>query len=237
MVYKHYLPLQKVSVVCLGDAHCPICANNRKLVSDNPGIQYTAIKGIIGRQTRFMVNVYNRTLVKITPNGNVVYAQNGQFPMQDAASGEIITNIEAKPLNRVEVLERGSKLFAQLNDINKSVTDLETGKPLGLQNFDLVLTSTGTGRNMNTTPIPYPQYNDAVKVNAEELYDIPSIPLKLTEFEINELLRGVQIRDIFSARRAEDSIEPTIDKKLDEMGETAQESLDSIGDLFAEDSD
>ena len=60
-VSKHYLPRQKISVVCL-EENCPVCANNRKLALANPGVPYNEIPGIINKQNRS----YRKTTLEST---------------------------------------------------------------------------------------------------------------------------------------------------------------------------
>jgi hypothetical protein len=203
-VYKHFIPSQRVSIVCLGEDECPVCIQNRKLIDASPGVPYSRLDGFISKQNRYLVNVYNRTEVKITPEGNVVYPKmNGLFPA--AHDGVDITQIKPQPLNRVEVLERGVTLFGQFNAIYESVVDQETGEPLGLNNFDLVLTASGKGRNMNIAVIPAVQFNDEVSVDPEDLYALEAVPLQLSPDETWRLLNGEQLRDILEHRHAEDA--------------------------------
>ena len=91
---KHFLPNQKVSVLCLGDDVCPICINNQKLMRANPDVSPRQLKGLIFRQNRYLVNVLNRTLVKRTPSGNVIFSSGGQFPSHDPDTGELLVDIQ-----------------------------------------------------------------------------------------------------------------------------------------------
>lgn len=219
-VYKHFIPRQRVSILCLGEDTCPVCIQNKKLVADNPNVPYSRIQGFITRQNRYLVNVYNRTEVKVAPSGDIVYPQmNGQFPPQHG--NEDLTKIEAKPLNRVEVLERGVTLFSQFNAINESIVDQETGKPLGLQTFDLVLTAQGKDRNMTITVIPTTHFNDEIIVDPEDLYPLEAVPLQLAPDEVWKLLSGHELRDILEARSTEG-----LAQTEDEVGgELSQETL------------
>lgn len=234
-VYKHFLPQQRISIVCLGDGICPICIENQKKIDNaQAGTRYNQIKGYIARQNRYSVNVLNKTLVKETPTGNVIYPQmDGQFPMQDVSTGEMLVNVEPKPLNHVEVLERGPTLFSQLNAINSQIIDEETNEPLGIWNYDVVITATGQGRQMTTNVIPYPQYNEPVDISADDLYVLETIPLQLAPDEIYEVLRGVSLQDVFSARRSED--EENVKADLGRLEtDSAKEASKSIDDIFSE---
>jgi hypothetical protein len=221
LTFKHYLPKQRVSVVCLGD-ECPICITNKKLIAENQGIPTTQIRGYIPRSARHSVNVLNRTLVKTAEDGEVVYPDiYGKFP-KVSASGKELSKIQASPINRVEVLERGNELFQQLNAYNLNVVD-ENDNPIGIWNYDIVISATGTGRDMIINVTPQPMKNDTVEVAEEDLYDLKSISLTLSADELWKLLSGVSLVDIFSSRReveTDDEIESTLETAVDESIES-----------------
>lgn len=223
---KHFVPSQKVSVICLGDETCPICQSNQTLIRENPSLTPRQIRGYISRQNRYMVNVLNRTMVKETPGGNVTYAVSGQFPTHDTNTGESLIEIEAKPLNRVQVLERGPTLFAQLNGIHDSILD-EAGNPLGLTAYDITIMATGSGRKMTTNVIPHSDQNDVVDVPVEEKSVLETLGIQLTPSEIVELIKGVSLRDIFEARRATDEIN-LLKESEGEVGQDVQKSIEAL---------
>jgi hypothetical protein len=227
-VSKHYLPKQKISIVCLEDA-CPICANNRKLALQHKDMNYRDIPGIINKQNRFLVNVLNRTKVKTTPTEKVVYAgSDGKFPNQHPETGEDLTQIKATSQNTIEVLERGSTLFSQLNGIYDTVRT-EEGERIGLTNFDIVLVATGKGREMKINAVAQPQLNDKVEILDTDLYDLTKVPMKLSEEELTQVLSGVSLQDIFSARKAT----PKEETELESIAEdVALEVEDTVEDLF-----
>jgi len=227
-VSKHYLPKQKISIVCL-EENCPICANNKKLAAQHKDMKYSDIPGIINKQNRFLVNVLNRTKVKTTPTEKVVYAgADGKFPTQHPETGEDLTKITATSQNTIEVLERGSKLFSQLNGIYDTVRD-EDGNRIGLTNFDIILTASGKGRQMEVSAIPQPQLNDEVKLLETDLYDLTKVPMKLSEDELNKVLSGVSLQDIFEARKATPKEEAELEGLADDV---AAEIEDAVDDLF-----
>lgn len=223
LTFKHYLPKQNLSVVCLGD-ECPICITNKKLINENQGVPTNQIKGYLPRSARHSVNVLNRTLVKVTSEGEVVYPDiYGKYPAT-SASGEKLEKIQANPLNRVEVLERGNQLFQQLNAYNLNIVD-EDNQPVGIWNYDIVISATGSGREMVTNVIPQPQKNDPVEVDDADKYDLANISMMLTADEIWKLLSGVSLSDILSGRKP--------DKVEDEVTNALEHSVeDSIDDLF-----
>lgn len=226
--HKHFIPNQRVSIRCLGEERCPICQNNQRLIKENPDKTPNQISGFINRQNRYMTNVLNRTLVKVTSDGNVVFPKNGQFPTNDPASGSLITGIEPTPLNRVEVLERGPSLFKQFNNVNSTVAD-EAGNPIGIWNYDIIITATGKGRKMVTNVMPYSHHNDPIEGDFE-LYDLEDVSIVLEPDEILKLLGGVSLSDIFSARYnsgesdlEDEAIPAVVDDEVEK----------SIDDLFA----
>jgi len=226
-ISKHYLPKQKVSVVCL-EEDCPICANNRKLVEANPGVTYNEIPGIIGKQNRYLVNVLNRTKTKTTESGKTVYAgADGKFPAQHPETGEDLAKIKALSQNTIEVLERGSTLFGQLNGIHDTIRD-EEGERIGLTSYDIILTATGKGRQMTVSAVAQPQLNDVVEINDIDLYDLSKVPMKLSADEITKLMNGISLQDIFESRKASKET-----SELESVAEdTAIEVEDSINTLF-----
>lgn len=225
---KHYITSQKVSIMCVGEESCPICQNNSKLIRENPDVQHRQIRGFISRQNRYMVNVLNRTMVKIAPvSGSIIYATSGTFPTHDPSTGEMITEVDAQPLNRVQVLERGPTLFSQLNGINETVLD-KAGNPRGLWSYDIVLMATGVGRKMTTNIVPYPDSDDVVEVKEEDLHTLETLGVRLTPDETLELLRGISLRDIFETRRSSQDV----GELTDVQGEVSDGVKKSVTDLF-----
>lgn len=224
-IYKHYLPKQHSSIVCLGYEYCPICQQNKRLANEHPDTPYRDVKGILPRQLRFMTNVYNRTVAKLTEDGKVFYAGlDGTFPSQDQATGEILTGIEAKPLNRIEILERGKELFTDFNNRNQMVRDEETGEPVGIWNYDVVLLASGKGTDMKISVETRPEQNDELDFSPEDLFVLELVPLQLTPDEINLALNGVSLGDIFAERKAQREIE----KNDAIVNDVSQEILDEI---------
>lgn len=208
---KYFLPRQRISIVAPeNEADDPIWQRNGQLMKENPDKKTSEISGFIPRQNRYAVNVLNKTMVKRSPSGNVVFPTPKGFPTNDPETGELIANIDPEPLNRVEVLERGPRLFAQLNQINQQVCD-DAGNPLGIWTYDIVISATGSGLNMVTNIIPYPNHDEPADVPEEELYDLENeVPIILEPEEISRLLEGVLLRDIFAARDTVNSGEDVI---------------------------
>lgn len=228
MMEKHYIPSKRISINCNGADQCPICQRNYQLAKDNSGKKVADIPGYLKRQTRYAVNVLNRTVVKIMPDGTALYPVNNTFPSvhNGVATGEIVE----QPLNRVEVLERGIKLFKNLNTINDRITD-NTGNPLGIHTFDIELMATGAGRTMEITVIPQTHLNDEVKADESDKVDLESLGIVLEFDEIVKLLEGVSLSDIFSAR-AKPS--PVVEEMSENAVGAASENVSTaVADLFS----
>jgi len=226
-VEKHFINRSKISVICLGEEACPICENNRRLVNANPGMKRNEIKGLIYKQTRFMANIFNRTPVKTTPSGKLVYPINNKFPSADATTGEVLIDIEAKPINQVQVLERGSTLFSQLNLVHNSVVD-EIGQPLGLWNYDISISVLGSGKDMVTNVSALSHLNDKIEVADEDRYALETVGIRLAPGEMVKALEGVTLRDIFAARRSEDT--EALAKEAEIISAEVKESVSNIFD-------
>jgi len=223
---KHFLPNQKVSILCLGDDVCPICINNQKLIKANPDVSPRQIKGLIFRQNRYLVNVLNRTLVKRSPSGNVIQSKGGQFPSHDPNTGELLVDVQPEALDRVEIMERGPTLFSQLNAIMSQVTD-EAGNPRPLTAYDIVVMATGHGRKMTTNVIPYPNNDDEVVVPEEDKYALETIGIRLSPEEITKLVNGVSLRDIFEQRRDEEESDILVEEEA-VVGDEVKASIETL---------
>lgn len=200
----HYV--NRTTIQCLGD-DCPVCETNKSIVSKNPNPKIyrndPAYSPVI---QRFAVNVLDKTLVKTCPQcgtENQVMAQ----VCVNTACNTFLSSVVPAPSNHVKVLQKGVKLFDQLNSLNDAVlTNL--GDKIGLKNFDINLVSTGSGTSTTYTAIPSPSA-DAMNGLAvppqevpEPLFDLEKSILKLSRDEIVSLRNGVSIRDILIARSA-----------------------------------
>jgi len=223
MAYKHYIPSASISVLCLGE-ECPICQRNTELIKNNPGVKYMNIKGLIPRQERYLVNVLNRTPVKVTSAGSIVYPNlEGEFPT--SAESESLVGIEAKPLNQVEVLERGYELFSNLQILHKTTRNA-ANELVGLTNFDIVLIYPGGKKSPQANATAF---MDEVNVPPESMYTLSAMGIQLTSAEMLKALSGVRLKDIFAARRESDTISDA-EKTLEDASADVKSS---VADIFA----
>jgi hypothetical protein len=193
-VETHYI--NRMSIKCLGD-DCPVCANNRVIIQENPDT-FRDIKGYIPRSTRYYINVYDKTPVKICPKcgEEVKHLNLASCPK----CRESLISVPVGPLNKVKLLSKGVTLFEQLAALENAILDAQ-GTPLGLTNFDLILMVKGSGKETVTTPIYTGNPGVKPEVNPEDLYDLEKAVITLTDAEIIDLLKGTDLKDIYTARR------------------------------------
>ena len=225
-IQTHFITSQKISLRCLGDL-CPICAKNRDLFNQNPGKKANELPGFIYKQNRYRTHALNRTQVKISPSGNVIYPVGGKFPPTDPDSGEPIVNVEARPLNRVEILERGPRLFEKFNIVN-STTFNDDGEAIGIWNFDISIVRSGMGTKTDYNVTPHPNLTEPVEVSEEDFFDLEATGIVLEPDEMMKAVAGVSLRDIFAQRRASEE-----NSELEEVVSSAsQEVQNKVQDLF-----
>lgn len=224
-----YLPIQthyinRVTVQCLGE-DCPVCASNKILIMQYPETFRKEPK-YSPRRTVNLVNVLDKTVVRTCECGleyKLSPSTQGSFTCK---CGKVVT-AEAKPSMKVKVLSRGVTLFDQLDAINNAVLDV-SGERVGLTGYDITLVISGTGKEKTITPIAG-QTIPAPVVDETLLYDLETVTIKLTVTEIMDLMRGVMLKDIFSARRAtekSDAINDNIIPK--ELLDSVQSDVDAL---------
>jgi hypothetical protein len=222
--FTHYV--KNITVKCLG-ANCPICKNNQKIYVENPK-NYRNIPGYNSKSQRFYVNVLDKTLVKICPNcGAETKAINNMFPNGCSACNTMIVSVQPHPLNKVKVFSKGVQVFEQLEAYSTSILD-ESGEPLGLTNFDITIMVTKQGKQTTTIAIPQPQAREPLQYNKEDLFDLSKAIIELTESELLDLQRGVQLRDIFLTRNAEKKSDVVLNDNIQELESDIQANINEL---------
>jgi hypothetical protein len=197
VIYSHFV-LGKYSITCLGD-NCPICDNNRKIIAENQE-NFRDVKGYYPKTKHYVINVLDRSKAKICPKCSEENKATGKvFPVNCTSCGEMLLEVTAVQVNKVKLLTLGVTLAGQLNSIEKAVLDVD-GEEIGIRNFDIVLSVEGSNRQKTVTPIPAPQNRDVVSIGKEALEDKSKAMLVLGREEILSLLKGVSLKDIYSAR-------------------------------------
>jgi len=199
--------LGKYLVKCLGEA-CPICRNNRKIIQENPE-DFREVKGYYNRSTRYFMNVVDRTPAITCPEcATENKSENGtSFPSACSNCDAILTGVDPKPLSKVKLLSCGITLCNQLKSLQIGIQD-SNHEPVGLANFDINFVITGRGKTKSTMPMPYRMDKiGPIDYDKEELADHTKGVITLQSEELIELLKGVALRDIYTARRTEVAVE------------------------------
>jgi len=202
----------------------PQAIQNKRIRMENPD-NYKKVKGYRGLNIRYFMNVLDRTPVKVCPEcGKEVKAIGGEFAniCPVCQKGEL-KDVEVAPLNEVRVIQGGKTLFEQFVEKQRTTTD-EDGNEIGVQNFDITLQVVGTGNKRQSIAL-VGDGRDEVEVPPEQLYDVTKILPEVSFEEMEKLVSGVSLRDIFAGRRATAKVEASEDVEA-----TAEEATE---DLFA----
>lgn len=207
----HFFKATFTTVLCLED-ECPICANNRSLWNQFDK-EAKKQSGYNPRQYRFYVNVLDKTLAKTCEKCGTEYKDTRNTICK---CGEVLP--DAKPLNKVKILNKGTTLRDDLDSIDKAIQD-NNGEPLGLVNYDIVLMVSGTGNDTKTTPVPKTDATEPVPEDLE-LFDLEKVVIRLEPSEMLETQRGISLKDIFTARKNKEEMvfEPAV----------SQETIDQV---------
>lgn len=249
ITYTHWI--NRTNLECLGD-ECPICNNNKRIIAENPD-NFRDVPGYSRKRQVFYVNVLDRTLAKTCPScGEVHKAVAGTFPSVCSACNAVMVDVKTEPLNKIVILNRGSELYDNIKAINNAILD-ENGEKIGVENYDLMIMVPPKTKRPVAQGLPH--QNDEVDVPDDELFVLEEAPLHFEPDEINAFMRGASIKDIFAARRAEETAddEPIVDYEDEDLSdvkfnmdeieevpfdvddeETEEESLeDSVKRLFS----
>lgn len=218
-LYTHYI--NKATVECLGE-ECPICSNNQRLILENPK-DFRDVPGYSSRTRRYLVNVLDKTLVKKCPKCGTDNYDLSAAGTTCYSCSELLVSVVPEPSNTVKILAKGVQVFDQLNSIDMSILN-DNGEPIGLTNYDLVLRVTGSGNKRIVTPIPMSGSVEPVDPGLEK-FDLAKVTIKLTPEEMLDLQRGVSLRDLFAARKANAEVGPV-------MGGIQDSAAEAVKKLF-----
>lgn len=225
--YKYYTHYVKgVYIKCIGE-DCPICQNNTKIYATNPK-NFRDVPGYSPKSARFAVNVLDKTMVKICKNCHTAVKKVGSNypPVCPNCNVPIVTEQEA-PLNQVKVLAKGVTLADLLNGIDESVQDTQ-GNKIGINNFDIILYVSKTGRDQTISTIPLVDKNEPAVYKPEDKFDLTKIAVELTPEEIDDLLKGISLSDIFKKRNALESISKAEAAEPAQIAESVQNDINNI---------
>lgn len=183
------------SVVCLGD-DCPLCLMNRKIFLEHPK-DFNKQPGYFGKSDRYTINVLDRTPAKVCPKCNAEnFAVNDIYPTVCNSCKTLIATVEANPLNKIKLLQLSRTSAVQINDVEKSAK-------VPITSFDIAFSVSVPGGKKVVTPIPIKENNDVIKLDKKDFLDKSQGIFRLTASEIVDALKGISLRDIFAARKAE----------------------------------
>jgi len=159
LVWKHWVPEANNGRGMM--ANCP---------NTQPGMKVCPIeKSLVGREKddpevlqrkakkRFIINVLDRTPFGACPSCS---AQTPKGKACQACGAKLPANLEYAPLNKVKILEQGPQLFQ--NGLNAVETMQKEDFPSAdIVDYDIVFTTTGTGRDRKIAPVPQQPTLDA----------------------------------------------------------------------------
>jgi hypothetical protein len=187
---------------------------------------YSKQSGFLYKQRRHLMNVLDRTPVKVCPqcqNENK-RGVTGKFNTTCWSCNTFITEVPVTTSGKVKVATISETNASRLN--NKMMSNLdENENPIPLTDIDVVFESAIVNSKKDIAP-SLSENRDKVEVPVESLYDLEKVTIKLTSDEITNHLKGVSLKDIFAARKtgtddkvAEEATKVSVDvqKKIDEL--------------------
>lgn len=225
-IFTHYV--KNAYIQCLGE-DCPVCKSNKQIILTNPK-DFKSVPGYSSRTERYLTNVLDRTPAKLCPTCGKYTKKAGLTYPTACACGAIIAGVEEAPINKVRVLAKGKDLFSQFNVLESTMLDASK-EPLGINNFDIMLVVSGSGRDTKITAVPMTSANDVVEVSDDDKFDVESVSLKLSEEEIMELMQGVAIRDILLARNSSAPTQSEEEDSTDTVA-LAEDVEKNLNDIF-----
>lgn len=198
---------------------CPLTQRNRSLGKDHPDY--------IKPQFTYAVNVLDVTPHKVCPECSSVYYPTDAPAM--CSCGKSLTEIKPQPLNMVRVLERGTRLFSQLNSLDQGTPILDDagdpvfdengvqqfnpivfdseGNPLRITEYVIQIVRTGKGSSTITTPVAMLHIKASNPEDyKDQLYDLPQ-SMDLTPEEVLAIVeKRVPLADILAARKADEEV-------------------------------
>lgn len=201
----HFLSGVTVKCVDSPEVECPVCKNNA-LLRAKYGKEAINQEGYSSKRQVCYLNVYDRTPVKVCPSCGVKNKANslsGAFPNACSGCGGTILKVPVTPLNEVKVLSKGKEIMDQIDALAVSTLNAE-GEALGITNFDIkymVIPSSGKRKTSALSAIT--ENTDVVTVESEQLFDLKRACFELSAEELADLMKGVSLRDILAARKAE----------------------------------
>ncbi len=177
-----------MSFMCPGRDVCPICEWNNQKKNKDP-----EAKDLIRARRVYTFNVLDRTPVVTCPAcGLEHYRDKKEFP-KECDCGESLEGIEAKPRNKVQILQKGIKVIGQLSSFEE---DPDFGD---LKTYDIKIDTRGTGTEAITNCSPKPKTDldlDSILVGDNKPFDIAEVVKPLDPSVISRILKGESFFDV-----------------------------------------
>lgn len=207
VVPTHYLSGRAVK--CLGK-ECPICEDNRRLWAEYG--ETAKDHGYMRIDNRIFANVIDRSAGKICPKCGHE-SKNGEtactLKTKDGVCSQLLVTVEeVSHLNVVRVVNLSKTAFEELQKVTfASASSQGYTDPT---QYDITFLSVGSGKERRSKPQAVKKFDmEPVEVKPEDLFDLENSGCftTLTADEMQQVRRGVQIRDIFTARKSNSSAE------------------------------
>ena len=172
-VFIHYIPDRKLTIACPGE-DCPICKTNKRLMVEFPH-DYNKQKGFMSRQTRFLMNVLDRTQVKVCPGcgAEVKRGADGKFSPMCYKCNVMVAEVPVTKSNKVKILGISQSNADVLFALHNSTLD-DNNDIIGLNNFDVnwLVTKSANGKTAIT---PMASTNRDILDGEYKLWDLETL--------------------------------------------------------------
>lgn len=176
---------------------CPIEKSLKGKAKDDPEVQQRRAK------KRFIVNVIDRTPFGACPSCS---AQTPKAKVCTACGAKLPANLEYAPLNKYKILEGGPQLFQQgINTVEQM--NKEDYPDNEITDYDIVFTTSGTGRDRKIAPVPQPpsmvdpdDFIDPETNEEQKKFDLDLLAEPTSIEEIEAMLEGATVEELNAIR-------------------------------------
>jgi hypothetical protein len=156
-----------------------------------------------------------------------------EFPVR-CDCGTLLTSVEASIANKVKLLNASDSLAKHLATLEVETTDDEDN-PIGIFNYDVVLAVDSSKKNDPVTPVAKTANNDVVEIGKEEFSEGKGF-FEMTPAELKDVLNGVSLRDILSARTPVKEEESKVEEVVETVSKEKVAKVQSlVSKLFDQD--
>jgi|GEM_PF-2273490 len=230
----HFLPKQRVSVLCLG-ADCPVCARNNILFHEY-GSEAVLNSDFIARQRRYVANIVDRTPSVVCPAcGESVYKFLYKANMPCPQCGAAIPpQAETVVLDKVRLASFSKTFVEQLKVIATSVYD-NNGNLKPITDFDIKIISAIVNGKTQLSPFPSDSVSEPPAIAPNAVFPHEKIAIKFSKEELLSVMHGAHYRDVLKARDTTTTTIPategiTLD---DSLKSEAENIVNVINEMFS----